>query len=181
MADSPRPTPEIDLGALIAGDEVAWRQFVTRYGPTIHGAARRAMARAGLSDDHVADVTQNVFVRLCQENFRLLATYDPDRASLSTWLRVVAGSAAIDYLRRQKKTVPLDAVSEAHFAEPPPDPVPLNIPDDLLTARQRLVLTLTFDRDLDVAEVASMLGVTAQTVRSLRHKALVRLRDWAAD
>ena len=41
------------------------------------------------------DAAQDVFVRLCAGDFRLLKTYDPARASLATWLAVVARSAAV--------------------------------------------------------------------------------------
>ncbi len=172
------PTSEIDLSALLAGDRPAWHAFVEIYAPVIHATARRSLMRYGFGDDEVAEVVQNVFLRLCDKNFRLLRTYDPARAGLGTWIRVVSSSATIDHMRRQKRTLPIDELSEALVAVPADEPVPLNIPNDLLTPRQRLVLTLIYEHDLDVADVAQMLGVTAQTVRSTRHKAIERLRTW---
>jgi len=44
------------------------------------------------------DVAQEVFLRLARRD-RPLAGYDPARASLSTFLTVLATSAAIDHLR----------------------------------------------------------------------------------
>jgi RNA polymerase sigma-70 factor (ECF subfamily) len=52
----------------------------------------------------------------------------------------------------------------------------IRIPDGLLTARQKLVLTLLYDREMEVAEAASFLRVDPQTIRSTHHKAMLRLR-----
>ncbi len=45
-----------------------------------------------------------------------------------------------------------------------------------LSPRQAVVLEMLYQRDMDVAEVAEVLAVEPQTVRSTHHKALVRLR-----
>ena len=46
----------------------------------------------------------------------------------------------------------------------------------LLTERQTLILKCLYDEERDVAEVAVLLKIDAQTVRSTHHKALLRLR-----
>ena len=51
---------------------------------------------------------------------------------------------------------------------------------DCLSPRQSLVLQLLYDREMEVAEIAAMLAVDAQTVRSTHHKALVKLRAYFA-
>ena len=59
------------------------------------------------------------------------------------------------------------------------DPKPferIKIPPDLLSPRQGLVLELLYQRELEVAEAAEMLGVDPQTVRSTHHKAMIKLR-----
>lgn len=58
-----------------------------------------------------------------------------------------------------------------------PEAPEIDIPLHILTARQRLVLTLLYDDEKSVAEVASILDVNEQTVRSTKHKALERLRS----
>ena len=47
----------------------------------------------------------------------------------------------------------------------------------MLTDRQTLILKLLYDEDKDVSEIAEVLKVDAQTVRSTHHKALLRLRE----
>ena len=100
---------------------------------------------------------QEVFVRLCKDDFRLLKTYDPARAGLTTWLTIVARSTARDVLRRRHPaTTPIDAVPEAQLAVEDRHFEPLKLPDALLSPRQKLVLTMLYDRDMEVAEIAAV-------------------------
>ena len=116
--------------------------------------------------------------RLCKDNFRLLRSYDPARAGLSTWLTIVARSTARDALRRQRTdSVPIEAVPESQLAVEPVEPVrKLKLPEALLSPRQREILAMLYDREMDVAEIARALGIDPQTVRSAHHKAMLKLR-----
>ena len=169
----------IDLGALCRGDKRAWDAFVNRYAPIVQGAVRRLLRSAGRGDAEAADLMQDVFLRLCKDSFRLMRSYDPARASLSTWLTVVARSTALDRLRRRVPVqVALEDVPEAVLkVEPEVRGSDAKLPLDGLPPRQKLILTLLFERDMDVAEVAGMLKLDPQTVRSMKHKALTRLRE----
>ena len=160
--------------ALLRGEKAAWDAFVRRYGGLVVAAVRGV----AMAQPEVEDLTQEVFVRLCKDDFRLLRTYDPERASLSTWITIVARSTARDGLRRRRaETVPLDAVPEAQLAIEPVLPVEkLKLPEALLSPRQREILAMLYDREMDVAEIARTLGIDPQTVRSAHHKAMVKLR-----
>lgn len=169
---------QIDLRTLLRGDKRGWDAFVTAAAPLINAVARRALASYRLSEDDVMDAAQDVFVRLCANDYRLLRTYDPDRASLSTWLAVVARSAAIDHARRRRQaTLPIDEVPEASLGVEDRHVEKLKIPQGLLTDRQMLVMKCLYDEEKDVSEVAQLLKIDAQTVRSTHHKALLRLRS----
>ena len=52
----------------------------------------------------------------------------------------------------------------------------INIPEGLLSERQALVLELLYQKDMEVAEAAEFMAVDPQTVRSMHHKALTKLR-----
>ena len=160
--------------ALLRGEKAAWDAFVRRYGGLVVAAVRGV----AMAQPEVEDLTQDVFVRLCKDDFRLLRSYDPTRASLSTWITIVARSTARDGLRRRRaEAVPLDAVPEAQLAIDPVEPVQkLKLPEALLSPRQREILAMLYDRDMDVAEIARALGIDPQTVRSSHHKAMVKLR-----
>ena len=160
--------------ALLNGDSTAWGSFVRRYGGLIVAAVRGIALMQG----DIEDLTQEVFVRLCKDDFRLLRTYDPERASLSTWITIVARSTARDAMRRYRPVaVPIEAVPEGRLAIDPVEPVPkLKLPEALLSPRQRQILTMLYDRDMEVSEVATALGIDPQTVRSAHHKAMIKLR-----
>ena len=83
------------------------------------------------------------------------------------------------YVRREPRAeaVPIEAVPEAQLAIDPVEPVQrLKLPEALLSPRQREILAMLYDRDMDVAEIARALGIDPQTVRSGHHKAMVKLR-----
>jgi RNA polymerase sigma factor (sigma-70 family) len=163
-----------DLGALLRREKGAWQAFVRRYAGLIV-AAVRAVAR---DTGDVEDLAQEVFLRLCKDDFRLLRSYDPSRAGLSTWITIVARSTARDAIRRRRPvSVPIEAVPEARLAIDPVEPVrKLKLPEALLSPRQREILSMLYDREMDVSEIAVTLGIDPQTVRSAHHKAMLKLR-----
>jgi RNA polymerase sigma-70 factor (ECF subfamily) len=165
-----------EIEGLLNGQRGAWRAFLRRYAPVIYAAINKRLMPAGRVAE-AEDVAQDIFVKICANDFRLLRGYDPSRARFTTWLTVIATSVTIDHLRRQSKpTTPIDDVPEVQLSVPGKEPAWIKIPEGLLSPRQALVLRLLYDRDLEVADVAKLLSVDPQTVRSMHHKALTRLR-----
>jgi RNA polymerase sigma factor (sigma-70 family) len=166
-----------DWHSLLRGDKHAWDRFVREAAPLVRAVARKVLAPAG-QEEALPDVMQEAFMSLCRDDFNLLRRFDPARASLGTYLGVIASRRAVDWLRRTAPPAAcLDETPAELLAREPSEPDrPLNLPDDLLTPRQALILRLTYELDMEVEEVARQLGIAAQTVRSLRHKALERLR-----
>jgi RNA polymerase sigma factor (sigma-70 family) len=165
-----------EIAALTRGEKGAWDAFVRRYARLVLAAVRPFAREDGDADD----LAQDVFARLCKDEFRLLKSYDPARAGLTTWLTIVARSTARDATRRRRlASVPIEDAPEAALAVDPVEPVEsLKLPLDLLSPRQRDVLGLMYGREMEVAEVAASLGIDAQTVRSMHHKAMLRLRAY---
>jgi RNA polymerase sigma-70 factor (ECF subfamily) len=167
------------LERCLAGDAAAWTQWVAETAPVIRRAVVHTLARhTGRADDRDADeLTQDVYLRLVRDDCRLLRSFDPRRARLATWLTVVARSTAVDALRRRRlRLVPLDEPVRDRPAPPEARPEGPVVPPGLLTPRQALVLRLLFDEDWEVSDVARLLAVDEQTVRSTKHKALSALR-----
>jgi DNA-directed RNA polymerase specialized sigma24 family protein len=162
------------VDALTRGDKDGWSAFVRRYAGLVT-AAVRGVAR---EPNEIEDLVQEVFLRLCRNDFRLLRSYDPTRAGLSTWITIVARSTARDAMRRHRPVaVPIEAVPEGILAVDPVIPVAkLKLPEALLSPRQREILTMLYDREMEVAEIAALLGIDPQTVRSAHHKAMIKLR-----
>ncbi|HYE05925.1 MAG TPA: sigma-70 family RNA polymerase sigma factor [Planctomycetota bacterium] len=165
---------DADLTRCLDGDADAWRRLVERVMPVVNAAVARCLRRHGAHEVAVEDVAQDVFLRLVRDDFRVLRGFDPARAALTTWLTVVAHRCALDACRRRR---PGAEGLPADLAAPPLAPIAEPLPLDGLPPRQRLVIELLFTRGLDVEEAAAVLGIEAQTVRSLKHKALSRLRE----
>ena len=169
------------LSKCLQGQKWAWDAFVEEYAPVIFAAVQRILRSHGLSgqEQTVEDISQDVFLRLINNDFHLLRSYDPARASLATWLTIVTRSTTIDFLRRRRLvTTSLDQAPPLASAESPsaPSPATEGLPAGLLTARQKLILHLLFDRQLAPADIAKLLGISPQVVRSTKHKAIERLQ-----
>jgi RNA polymerase sigma-70 factor (ECF subfamily) len=89
------------LGRLRAdpADQAAWKVFVGRYGPKIHGWCRRWQ----LQEADAADVTQSVLLKLAAK-MRDFA-YDPAR-SFRGWLKLLTHHAWSDFLDSRRRAVP---------------------------------------------------------------------------
>lgn len=177
---SDRRKHDLDLvQRLIDGDTEAWERFVDEFSSAIFGAVINTLRRSGHGPDDSNDVAQDVFVRLCKDDCRLLKQFDPKRAGLKTWLGVIASSVTIDHLRKQKApNTPLDDLPEEVGSVQPVTPDPVKIPKGLLSERQAMILRMLYDEDMDAAEIGDLLGIDSQTVRSTHHKALVKLRKY---
>lgn len=170
------------IAGLVFGDRESWETFVETTGALMTAMAYRTLVRyrGHARTGDVEEVIQNVYLKLLQNDRALLRRYDPGRASLTTWIGLITRSVAIDYLRRQKNTLPLneETAVDADALEHSPDTATIDLPRGLLSGRQALVLRLLFDREMEPAEVAEFLGVDVQTVRSTKHKAIAKLRRY---
>ncbi len=169
---------------MLAGESASWTRFMDGFAPiilkTINATIRRYANAIQQAD--ADDVFQDVMLRLVADDGRMLRSFDAGRAALRTWLAVVARSAALDALRRRPRgedelsdalldRIPGTAADVPHLAFSAP-----LFPHPALSERQNEVMGMLFDHDLDVRDVAGLLKIGEQTVRSLKHQALSRLR-----
>lgn len=188
-----RPPVDAALSAHLGGDP---ETFMSEASALVTASVRRTLgltsrASGPVSARHrhleVEDAVQETFARLFANDSRLLRTFDASRASMSTFLTLVARSVTLDLVRRRRHIMVTldDAGPSAAGAVRDQDPIetaersaPIHVPASLLTGRQLLVLRLLFDEGRPVEQVAAMLNVDAQTIRSTKHKAIERLRDF---
>ena len=174
---------KLDISSLLRGDRQSWGEFVSRYTPVIYSAVFRLLKTyCGHADvEQAADLTQVVFLNLVKDNYRLLRNFDHRKASLTTWLSLIARSRSLDVLRKRRiVTEPLDALEYEPRAPASRAMPEIDLPANLLSTRQILIMRLLFDQDLEVAQVAELLKINAQTVRSTKHKVLTKLRKYYA-
>jgi len=93
---SPSHAEDVALvGRILGGDSEAWKDFVERFAGLILAMTRRYLRSR--DQDEIRTVFARVLESLRRTRFR---TYE-GRASLSTWLTIVARSEVVDHLRRR--------------------------------------------------------------------------------
>ena len=125
------------------------------------------------------DVTAQAFERA----FRKSKSFDARRGSERAWLFGIARNAALDELRRRKRSAQL--VTEPHDAEPTPDEeidralrrAAVRAALAGLPPRDRELIALKFHAGLDNAEIAAVLGVSVSNAGTRLHRALTKLRE----
>jgi RNA polymerase sigma-70 factor (ECF subfamily) len=97
--------PGLDTSTTLLGrlrenppDQLAWAEFVTRYGKKIYGWCRRWK----LQDADAADVTQAVLLKLAQEMPTFI--YDPS-GSFRSWLKTLTHHAWQDFVNRRQPLI----------------------------------------------------------------------------
>ncbi len=125
------------------------------------------------------DVTAQAFERA----YRKRNSYDARRGSQRAWLFGIARNAALDELRKRKRSAHL-AGDVADFAPPPDEELDralrraaLRTALAALDARDQELIALKFFAGLDNAELAAVLGVSVSNAGTRLHRALTKLRE----
>ena len=159
----------------------AREKFITQ-ALTDYESALIGYASTILNDtDRARDVVQDTFIRLCEQD---LAKVED---SLKSWLFTVCRNRALDILRKEKRSQPLDEVHWKKVVGPglQPDEA-VEYQENLarltsylgrLTHNQREVITLKFQQGLSYQEIHQITGFTAGNIGFLIHTGLKRLRD----
>ncbi|MGH9212841.1 MAG: RNA polymerase sigma factor [Acidimicrobiales bacterium] len=141
-----------------------------------HATAVWRYARARVpSDADAEDLTSDVFTRILWA----VEGYDACRGTPRAWLMGIASKAVADFWRRRR-------LEEPH-AEPPEAVDPVDMVDrsatagevrallDVLSDREREVVSLRFGAELSSAEIGESMGISP-TARMLLHRAVTKLR-----
>jgi RNA polymerase sigma factor (sigma-70 family) len=118
------------LAGMAVGDPDAATAYVRRFQGSVFGLALSITRDRSLAED----VAQDVFVRA----WRAAATYDPGRASMTTWLLTITRNAAIDAVRARRTTPVSPHVLEDVLQQTLVDPDPA----EMATARTDSVRAL---------------------------------------
>ena len=123
-----------------------------------------------------------VVVALAYEKaYRKRGSFDARRGSTRAWLFGIARNAALDELRRRKRTVALVAEPGELSVDDEPDGIARRATVRAALAglepRDREVIALKYHGDLTNAEVAKLLGVSESNAGTLLHRAMTKLRE----
>lgn len=135
--------------------------------------------------DRARDVVQDTFIRLCQQDITKV------RDSLKSWLFTVCRNRALDILRKDKRTEPLEEIrwqkvaghglqpdEQAEFDERLSQVMKLL---DRLSENQREVILLKFQQGLSYQEIEKITGLSSGNIGFLIHSGLKRVRELLPD
>ena len=162
------------------GDAGAEDEFVARFERPVLALLIARTRDAESSRDLTQEVLLGTLLALRQGRLR-----EPDR--LAAFVACTARNLVFKYLRaRQRGPLPLEETAEALSPWPSPDAV-LEAAErrDLVSAAlleleepERTVLELTWRQDLSPIEIARVLGVSGDVVRSRKSRALKRVVEY---
>lgn len=170
------PAPRLLVDAALR-DPDAFAEIIDR-----HKSMVFSLAFHFFHDRTVAeDIGQEVYLEL----FRNLARIESD-LHLVYWLRQAVTRKCIDQTRRLKhrRHQALEEIVEPGFEPVSRDPMlaeMLRKKIDTLPDRMRLVLVLRFQEDLRLSEIADLLNMPLNTVKTTLRRALARLKRKVAD
>jgi RNA polymerase sigma-70 factor, ECF subfamily len=174
-----------DVAQLRRGDLDALSTLVTRYQNRLY----RYLLRMVRQPAEAEDLFQQTWLRVAEK----IQHYDP-RRSFEAWLFTLARNLAIDHLRRvrpESLDEPIGAAAQGETAATrlPSQERPaiegilqreraqrLGAVLETLPVVQREVLTLRFEEEMKIEEIAEVLGAPLSTVKTRLRRALERLR-----
>lgn len=184
--------PRVDapiLPRVAAGDVVATKECISRFGGLVWSIAKRL----SIPDARIDDAVQDVFVEIWKNAGR----YDPGIASESTFVATIARRRLIDLLRKLGRRVDSTGLSEAIEADAKAGGWRGGVEassmlergelseEALLAARaldqlspdQQRVLRLSIYRGLSHELISRVLDVPLGTVKTHARRGLIRLRE----
>lgn len=141
-----------------------------------HAADVFAYAMTLLRDRPAAeDVTMAAFERA----YRRRRTFDRRRGNERAWLFTIARNAALDELRRRKRSAPLtgDPADEPASEDDPLQRAAVRAALAGLDPRDQELVALKFVAGLSNAEIADVIGTSATNAGTRLHRVVVKLRE----
>ncbi len=155
------------------GDDRALSELYDRYSRPVYATGTRLLGDASLAEELVQDAFMSVW--------RAAGSFDPGRASFTTWLYRITHNRAVD-LNRRRQVRPASA-GEEPLRNVSGGPEPEESVDGWDVARalsripdeHREVLTLAYFEGLSQREISYRIGVPLGTIKSRTTAALKRL------
>jgi RNA polymerase sigma-70 factor (ECF subfamily) len=182
--------PDIRLMLRVRADDTgAFGELVERFQHRLVAVMHHLVGSAHEAED----LAQEVFLRV----YRTRKKYRP-RAKFSTWLFTIANNLALNALRDRKRrqvlplevqeSGPLGTTPTGHAVPARDEPPTHNLQQreladvirqalDGLGERQRVAIVLNKFEDMNYAEIAEVMGLSAKAVKSLLSRARTSLRE----
>ena len=162
------------------GDQAAFARLVEVYQGPVYNLAYRMLGGAAEAED----AAQETFIRM----YTKLHTFQPER-KLSSWVLSIASHYCIDRLRRRQGNwlslddEPVAAVIPSRQLGPEDAALRGEVRDEVQNLVERLApayrvpLLLRYWYDLSYSEIAEVMGLTVQAVKSRLHRARLQIQE----
>ena len=168
---------------VLGGNDLALQTLVERHLPAVYTFCLRYTGNA----EDAEDASQEAFLKA----WKKLKHFNTKK-SFRTWLFTIAKNSATDLMRKRKSVAfsKFDTEDSNVLTDTLADPEPL--PDELFEraslasdarsalatrpSRDRAILTLRYNDEESFENIARIMKIPANTVRSLHHRALAVLR-----
>ena len=168
------------VAAVRNGQREGQTEMVGRYAQRIFAM----IARQVTDPMDAQELTQDTFLRA----FSHIDSYDPQRASLSTWLCRIAYRLTLDFLKRRRPVIVSmedhtsfqtdisDEVLEAELSTGREERIEqLQMVIDELPDDERMLLTLYYFEDRPLAEIAYITGIDAKALANRLYRTRKKL------
>ena len=136
----------------------------------------RAYVRGKIQDPHdVEDLVSAVFMKIVQK----LDSYDPEKASVSTWVYTITRNTVTDFFRTRRDMVGFeDYMADETYSSAMTDDTLELLADALLTLKEkeRDLIVLHYYMGHTLKTVAEMMGMSYINAKVVHKKALAALR-----
>ena len=129
---------------------------------------------------HDRAAAEDVVAQTYERAFRKRRSYDRRRGSERAWLFGIARNAALDELRRRKRTAALVTEPADEPAADDPDlerRAVVRAALDAMEPRDRELIALKYHGGLGNAEIAKLLSTSESNVGTRLHRAMTKLRE----
>ena len=133
--------------------------------------------RCGYNRELAEDITQDIFVKAWEKR----NTFNPSKSTLKNWIYVIARNHLIDTYRKKKisvksfdediyvKDLNISVEDEAVVSD-----ILKNL--DRLKEKEKEVIVLRYVQDLEIEDIAKILGKSKNTTKVMIHRAIKKLK-----
>ncbi len=160
------------------GQFIDWRAVYDEQMPRIYNFFRYRVGDDALAED----LTSETFERA----WKYRASYRSDMGAFSTWLFSIARNLSVDYFRRRRRTLPLDALRSSNGNRPVEERIQHNSEVGRLSVllmqlqeREREIVALKYGAEMTNRAIADLTGLSESNVGTIIYRVVQRLRaEW---
>jgi len=180
----------------INGDKASRDDFLACYSRLFYNYIHHVIRSKGFSSNQISveDIFQDIFRALFEDNCKKLKSFKAKNdCTLATWLRQVVINFTIDYLRRQKQFISLDAENDDESpigdlleddSKPADEVIALKEKlarleqcIDKLDLDEKLFVELHFNQGVSLGSLKGLLSIARGAVDMQKQRLINKLRD----